>query len=543
MADWSTPGLSNLKIDLVNLLKTRDVDAVTLAESPTNPPSGYKRWVSASNKFQTWNGSAWVDLVLSIEGGGTGGATASASRTALGIGTMGTQNSNAVSISGGAIAGLSSLGSAGNATIAGLIIAGSSAITLTNSSGQILETAIANGNVYTRRGDTETITSTWTFNNPINGTVVNGVVTNIAQAITARKTFTGSQNTAIGVTTAPLGGLELTGDGTNAAFLSFHRPGVHGSYFGVDTDNVLKWGGWSIGAIAHVILHSANIGSYAAAPNGSNAFGSWPINITGTAPALTTARNINGVSFNGTADITVTAAAGTLTGGTLAAGVTASSLTSVGTLTGLLTQNGSAATPAIRVGIGTAGLYYNPTNPTLDFGVNFSGSNRATVRATNHATLNKIDVLVGGAIQQEWFETQSIVGVQMFTEQVLPTDDNTHSLGGGANRWTAVHAVNGTIQTSDIRHKRNHGTITNALDKIRRTETFIGSWNYDEEAKDKFPSLSAQNVREVWDKDLGTNIVVVDQYDVHAMYYNRMMAGIIAGMKELDAEVQRLRKD
>jgi hypothetical protein len=54
-----------------------------------------------------------------------------------------------------------------------------------------------------------------------------------------------------------------------------------------------------------------------------------------TATALQTARNINGVSFNGTADITVTAAAGTLTGTTLASGVTASSLTSVGTLTSL----------------------------------------------------------------------------------------------------------------------------------------------------------------------------------------------------------------
>lgn len=50
----------------------------------------------------------------------------------------------------------------------------------------------------------------------------------------------------------------------------------------------------------------------------------------GTATALQTARNINGVPFDGTANITVTAAAdaGTLTGTTLASGVTASSLTS-----------------------------------------------------------------------------------------------------------------------------------------------------------------------------------------------------------------------
>ena len=56
----------------------------------------------------------------------------------------------------------------------------------------------------------------------------------------------------------------------------------------------------------------------------------------GSATILQTARNINGVSFNGSADITVAAAAGTLTGATLASGVTASSLTSVGTIASLV---------------------------------------------------------------------------------------------------------------------------------------------------------------------------------------------------------------
>lgn len=53
-----------------------------------------------------------------------------------------------------------------------------------------------------------------------------------------------------------------------------------------------------------------------------------------TATALQTPRTINGVSFDGTAPITITAAAGTLTGATLASNVVASSLTSVGILTG-----------------------------------------------------------------------------------------------------------------------------------------------------------------------------------------------------------------
>ena len=58
-----------------------------------------------------------------------------------------------------------------------------------------------------------------------------------------------------------------------------------------------------------------------------------------TATALATARTINGTSFDGTANVTVTAAAGTVTGNTLNSGVTASSLTSVGTLTTLTVDN------------------------------------------------------------------------------------------------------------------------------------------------------------------------------------------------------------
>ena len=69
-------------------------------------------------------------------------------------------------------------------------------------------------------------------------------------------------------------------------------------------------------------------------------------NTTGSAATLTTSRNINGTAFNGSADITVTAAANTLTGATLASNVLASSLTSVGTLgslsiTGDLTVGGT----------------------------------------------------------------------------------------------------------------------------------------------------------------------------------------------------------
>ena len=65
-----------------------------------------------------------------------------------------------------------------------------------------------------------------------------------------------------------------------------------------------------------------------------------------TATALATARAINGVNFDGTAAITVTAAAGTLSGNTLNSSVTASSLTSLGDLAGLTVDGDATFTGA-----------------------------------------------------------------------------------------------------------------------------------------------------------------------------------------------------
>jgi len=90
---------------------------------------------------------------------------------------------------------------------------------------------------------------------------------------------------------------------------------------------------------------------------------------TGSAATLTTPRAINGVDFDGSAAITVTAAADTLTGTTLASNVVSSSLTSVGAITsgtwtatavavanggtGATTQSGART----NLGLGNAAVY------------------------------------------------------------------------------------------------------------------------------------------------------------------------------------------
>lgn len=80
-------------------------------------------------------------------------------------------------------------------------------------------------------------------------------------------TFTGlivgKATSAAFVSANDTGSISVRGDATYGATISFHRPFVYGVNFGLDTDNVLKVGGWSMGAVAYPILHSGNSTSYA----------------------------------------------------------------------------------------------------------------------------------------------------------------------------------------------------------------------------------------------------------------------------------------
>jgi hypothetical protein len=69
-----------------------------------------------------------------------------------------------------------------------------------------------------------------------------------------------SVTTATGMATsgAFYGAFEAQSSGGGGAFLSFHRIGAYAAYFGIDTDNVWKVGGWSMGNAAYTVWHAGN---------------------------------------------------------------------------------------------------------------------------------------------------------------------------------------------------------------------------------------------------------------------------------------------
>lgn len=111
-----------------------------------------------------------------------------------------------------------------------------------------------------------------------------------------------------------------------------------------------------------------------------------------TAVKLVPGATINGVLFDGTTNITVTAAAGTLTGTTLAANVVSSSLTSVGTLVNLTVTN--PINGSITGNAATVTMNANLTGPVTSVGnatsiansINLPGSPTTTTQASGDSS-------------------------------------------------------------------------------------------------------------------------------------------------------------
>jgi hypothetical protein len=139
-----------------------------------------------------------------------------------------------------------------------------------------------------------------------------------------------------------------------------------------------------------------------------------------SATQLATPRQINGINFDGTADITVPAAARTLTGDTLNSTVTQSSLVSLGTLNSLFVADagisiGSAGT--LKFLVESARPTLRSTSGTLNFDMGVSGPDVSFVDAATSLSL-------GGP------NAPAIIG------------DNTTNLGITGYRFNNIYANN-----------------------------------------------------------------------------------------------------
>lgn len=280
MANWSNPTLTSLYTDFLAELKARDEDLAKQFDGQTvsNLVTGAIRWSSSANRWQKWSGTAWAELTttyaltgLSTTGNASiGGTLAVTGTTTLAAATATTpatnDNSTAVAttayVQAQAYAGLVSPAFTGTPT--------APTAALNTNTTQIATTAFVIG----QGADSTPLMA---------GTAAVGTSLEFARGDHVHPTDTSR---------APLASPTFTG--TPAAPTA-----------AVSTNTT------QLATTAFVL---AQISNDAPLKNGTGATGTWSISISGnaaTATTLATPRTINGVPFDGSANITITSGAAT----------------------------------------------------------------------------------------------------------------------------------------------------------------------------------------------------------------------------------------
>ena len=353
-------------------------------------------------------------------------------------------------------------------------------------------------------------------------------------------------------------GLEIYGTaaGSNAAFMTFHRPGAYAIKLGLDTDNVMKIGGWS-----------ASAGGPAA----------WPIWHTGNLTNLNQLTNgpgyISGLSFDG--------------------------LTSKDGGTGYYQTSGSFRAPifydsnntgyyidpnSIGTSISVAGDIYAPSAYINAYRVTasnwFKSSRIGSGLVGNYAFINRYQGVWAQNDEYQLAEdgttTGTLYGIAWAQAGQGGASDNLQgpgmllcqngvwkgAWGGGSLRTTAdarapifydqnntgyyadlnattycyyLQSATSVQADSDRRIKDNIQTIENGLDKVLRLRGTTFTRNDLEDKNKKYIGLIAQEVLEVLPE-----VVNGSEDTKYSVGYSEIVSVLIEAIKELNSKVEDL---
>ena len=418
----------------------------------------------------TLTGGTWNATTIAIAHGGTGATTAAGALTNLGATTVGASflelvNPSAItfirvnadnSVSAlSAAAFLTAIGGGSSAlTIGTTGITGGAAndVLVVDATGLVLQQIGASSaggvsNVVLRNASgnahANNFESLW-VNNAVPGTITLGMPSARGQVFTGSGAYTLVLPDATTLEQGHTFDLRTVGSGAVVTIQYFDTttflvvPGNSQLSLEVVNNSFPSIGGWGAAALVNIsfsvntfLAGPASGGSGYPAPralvsadipnNAANTAGNAATaTLAAAATVLATARAINGVNFDGSAPITITAAAGTLTGTTLAANVLASSLTSVGvlaaltvtaTITGSVSGNAGTATKlatARTIAI-TGDIAY--TSPAFD------GSGNVTAAGTIAALAVTTAKIAANAVTSAKVDSSVIIaaGTNAFT--------------------------------------------------------------------------------------------------------------------------------
>jgi hypothetical protein len=130
----------------------------------------------------------------------------------------------------------------------------------------------------------------------------------------------------------------------------------------------------------------------------------------------------------------------------------------------------------------------------------------------------------------------------------LPLQDGTKNLGGSTNRWWNVYAVNGTIQTSDLREKENIEEISYGLEEVMQLHPVSYTWKkWPEDGTrlgliaQEVESVIAEVVKKEKDirKDEQGNVTSAGEY-TYGLSYDQLIPVLVKAIQEQQARIVEL---
>lgn len=124
-----------------------------------------------------------------------------------------------------------------------------------------------------------------------------------------------------------------------------------------------------------------------------------------------------------------------------------------------------------------------------------------------------------------------------FSDPIIPAADGQFSCGTSAYRWSTVYALNGTINTSDARMKKNVRDLSLGLSEIMKLRPVVYDWK-DDTGKDKLGFI-AQELRKVV-----PNVVVGDESkETLGVLYSDMIPVLTKAIQEQQAQIDALKAE
>lgn len=135
-----------------------------------------------------------------------------------------------------------------------------------------------------------------------------------------------------------------------------------------------------------------------------------------------------------------------------------------------------------------------------------------------------------------------------FNCSLVPTVDGDDRLGGPNRKWLDVWAVDGTINTSDRRDKKNINELRYGLDEVLRMQPVSFNWKNKINVDTKL-GLIAQNLQvlvpevvksHIWEVDKSTGQLIKKELDRLGVYYSDLVPVLIKAIQEQQKSIEDL---